>query len=409
MTTEAQADIRREVRRFYILSAASQFLIDSSIWSFYLTEYCKLSLTQAVAFHAATTAVSGLLDLPTGSWADRFGRRYVVILGFLARALAALLMLGASSTPILVIAVIANGFGWAQLSGAREAFLHDNLKARGEEMHFRRYMSNTTMIEYSARTVAFILSGIFFNLHPTLPYLLLAVALLIGAYCAASVDELPFDKTTARADREHIIEGARVFLRNPALLRASILMLAGYVLAEQLWLSFQPLFAAANMRPFVVGMGYALGAFASVCGARIAKALLVRHYDGLVFCLALGLCACGGVLFATFDTPALLVVAQVVTCVGFGVIAPTRASILHAHLPSAQRAVCLSIFSSLEALLVGLLGCTLGYLYENFNRALPPVLVVLAFVLLVPVVYKALFSLGHTRASLRRTATTPET
>jgi hypothetical protein len=81
-------------------------------------------------------------------------------------------------------------------------------------------------------------------------------------------------------------------------------MLAGYVLAEQLWLSFQPLFAVANMRPFAVAMGYALGAFASVCGARIAKTLLVRHYDGSAFCLALGLCACGGVLFATFDTPA---------------------------------------------------------------------------------------------------------
>lgn len=106
------------------------------------------------------------------------------------------------------------------------------------------------MIEYSSRTVAFILSGILFNLHPTLPYLLLAVALLIGAYCAVSVHKLPFDKTTARADREHIIEGARVFLRNPALLRASILRLVGYVLAERLWLSFQPLFAAANMRPF---------------------------------------------------------------------------------------------------------------------------------------------------------------
>jgi MFS family permease len=99
------------------------------------------------------------------------------------------------------------------------------------------------------------------------------------------------------------------------------------------------------------------------------------------------------VLFAAFDTPGLLVTAQVVTCVGFGVIAPTRASILHAHLPSAQRAVCLSIFSSLEALLVGLIGCTLGYLYENFNRALPPVLVVIAFMMLIPVVYKALSGL----------------
>jgi hypothetical protein len=55
--------------------------------------------------------------------------------------------------------------------------------------------------------------------------------------------------------------------------------------------------------------------------------------------------------------------------------------------------VCLSIFSSLEALLIGLIGCTLGLLYENFNRALPPVLVVLASAVLIPLVYKALSGL----------------
>ena len=110
MRTQESQDLRWEMRRFYALFAISQFLIDSSIWSFYLTEYCRFSLTEAMAFHAGTTAIAGLLDLPTGSWADRFGRRRVVMLGFIARALAAALMIVANSTPVLIVAAIANGF-----------------------------------------------------------------------------------------------------------------------------------------------------------------------------------------------------------------------------------------------------------------------------------------------------------
>jgi MFS family permease len=390
MATQNTKNLRWEIKRFYTLFAISQFLIDSSIWSFYLTEYCRFSLTEAVAFHAGTTAVSGILDLPTGSWADRFGRKRVVLLGFIARAIAATLMIVASSTPVLILAAIANGFGWAQLSGAMEAFLHDNLRARGEEASFRRYMSNSVMINYCSRTAAFVLSGVLFTLHPTLPYATLAIALIIGAHCTASIKELPFEKTNATADREHIIQGARVFLDDNHLLKISALMLAGMVLAEQIWFSIQPLLLAAHMRPFDVGLSYALGALGSVLGARIGKELLTRHRDEVAFSLSLVFCACGAVVFAVVEKPSLLVIAQLITCVGFGLIAASRGSILNSHLPSAHRAVCLSIFSTSEAILIGLFGVSLGYLYENLNRAIPPTAVALLCLILVYPTFRAL-------------------
>lgn len=154
-------------------------------------------------------------------------------------------------------------------------------------------MSNSVMIDYWSRTAAFVLSGALFSLHPTLPYIILVVALLLGAYCAFSIRELPYERSKASADIEHILQGAKVFASAADLLRMSALMLASFVLAEQLWFSFQPLLSAAGMRPFEVGMSYAVGAFASVVGARIAKWLLVRHRDALAFSLAVLVCACG--------------------------------------------------------------------------------------------------------------------
>lgn len=330
-----------------------------------------------------------MLDLPTGSWADRFGRKRVVMIGFLARALAAVLMVGATSTSVLILAAVVNGFGWAQISGAPEAFFHDNLKARGEQDNFRRYMSTAVMINYGMRAAAFLLSGALFTLHPTLPYLTLIVALVLGALCTASIRELPFERTSAATDRAHIEQGVRVFLKNPAFLRVALLMLTGFVVLEQLWLSFQPLLAAAQLRPFTVGLSYALGALGSVLGVRIGKGLVVRHRDDLAYSVALGLCACGGLLFAVVTAPLLVVAAQLITCIGYGVIATSR-GILTAHLPSAHRAVCLSLFTTAEAILVGVVGASLGYLYENFNRAVPPTLVAISCLCLMPAVYRAL-------------------
>lgn len=390
MSTVQTHDLRSEIRRFYTLFAISEFLLDSCIWSFYLTEYRHFSLTEAMAFHAGSAAISGLLDLPTGSWADRFGRRRIVLLGFIARALAAALMIIANSTPILILAAIANGFGWAQLSGATEAFLHDNLKARGQEAHFRRYMSNTVIINYCSRTAAFVLSGTLFTLHPTLPYAMLTLGLIFGAYCTASITELPFEKTSAAADREHIIQGLRVFLGSEHLLHTSLLMLAGMVLVEQIWFSIQPLLLAAHMRPFNVGLSYALGSLGSVVGARIGKELLTRHRDALAFAGSLVLCAGGAVFFAAVERPLFLVIAQLITSVGFGLIASSRRNILNSHLPSAHRAVCLSIFSTSEAILIGLFGASLGYLYENFDRALPPTIVAILCLILVYPTFRAL-------------------
>jgi MFS family permease len=382
--------LRHEVKTFYAVFALSQFLIDSSIWAFYLTEYRGFSLTHAVAFQAATSAVTGLLDLPTGSWADRFGRKRVVMLGFFARALAAALMMVTSSTPMLIVIAIVNGFGWAQISGAPEAFLHDNLKARGEADNFRRHMSTAVMINYCTRTAAFALSGALFTLHPTLPYLTLTVALVLGALCTASIQELPFERTSAATDRAHVMQGVRVFLGNPAFLRVALLMLIGFVVLEQLWLSFQPLLKAAALRPFAVGLSYALGALGSVVGAWTGKGLVVRHRDAFAYCLALGLCGFGGLLFAAGTAPVPVVVAQLITCIGYGVLATCRGSILNAHLPSAHRAVCLSLFSTTEAILVGVVGASLGYLYENFNRAGPPLVVTIACLVLAPATYRAL-------------------
>lgn len=384
-----QKQLNTELRRFYALNAISQFLIESSIWLFFLTEYRQFSLAEAVAYNAGITTVSGLLDLPTGSWADRFGRRRMVILGFASRALGAALMLYANSVPVLMLAAIAAGFGWAQMSGASQAFVHDNLKARGADSQFGQFLVNSTIINFTSRTLAFIVAGWLYALHPLSPYIVIVLALSFGAYITATITEQPYERTSAITDREQVWQGLKVFWQNKQLLRLSLIMLATAGLFEQIWFSFQPLLLSAGLGPKAVSYGYALGALGSVLGAQLVKRVFRPKHERYILAAAAMTCALGSALFASLKLPIFLIVAQFITCIGFGLRAGFEGTLLNRHLPSSHRAVCLSIYSTMEACLSGSLGIGLGYLYQNIDHYIPPTIIALTLLALAPALLKA--------------------
>lgn len=380
--------VSSDLRRFYLVYALSQFLLESTIWLFFLTEYHQFSLAQAVAYNAGTTLVLGLLDLPTGSWADRFGRRRMVIIGFISRAIGALLMLFASSAPMLVLAAISTGFGFAQMSGALGAFVHDNLKARGVENRFQQFMINATSLNYTSRTIAFIAAGCLYTIHPTLPIIILFIVLSLGAYITFLIRELPYERTVATTDHQQIVQGIKVFWEDKRLLKMMLVFLLVAGLSEQLWFSFQPLLSGAGVRPLDAGLGYALGALGSVVGSRLVKRFFLAGREHYGLSMAAILYAIGAGLFALLGAPTVLILAQFISCVGFGIRASLEGPILNPRLPSSHRAVCLSIVSTIEACLSGLMGIPLGYLYENIHRSIPPICLAIAFLALVPKLFK---------------------
>lgn len=379
----------REILRFYGMFAASQFLVDSSIWSFFLTQSHSLSLATAVAVHATTTATSGLFDLPTGSWADRFGRRRIVLLGFLARAVAAILMIVAPSLPTLVVAAALSGFGWAQLSGAAEALLHDNLKAAGAEQSFKQHMGNVVITSYVSRTVAFAISGFLFEAAMWAPYVALALALLVGILLTLSIREYPYDRAESTADLEHIRTGMRIYRSSYALFSFAIVILAIGVVSEQLWFSFQPLLSHAHISPTAIGLVYAAASLGSALGAYSAKKLLVRHLEELALSGAVVLFGCGGLLFCLATDQMTCVLAQIVTCIGFGASWTAGSTILNAHVPSSHRAVCLSLLSASGTTLQGLLGSGIGLVFDRLGPSVIPGAVALSAACLTPTAFRA--------------------
>jgi len=396
MTASSQQQASVESRGFYALAACSQFILDSAVWLFYLTQHLGLSVAAAVAIHAGVTTVSGLLDLPTGSWADRFGRRRIIMVGFAARAASMGILSFSPSLPGILLAAVLAGFGWAQLSGAMEAFLHDNLKSLGHEALFKRFMSNVVIVSYTSRTVAFSISGFLYALRPELPYAVSSAVLLLGLIVAWLLPEHPFERSGAVADIEHIRGGMRVFASAPMLLLVALLTICTGVLAEQIWFSFQPFMEAAHMAPSDVGLAYAAASLCSALGAWAAKRLLAAHRDAFALAFAEGLFGLGGIIISLSDHPTAISLSQSITCFGFGMGWAATSAILNAHVPSSHRAVCLSLRSSLELAATGLCGAASGVIFERFGPKFVALPAGVGVILLAPLIY---MSVQRLRAS----------
>ena len=86
METRRTFHLGRNVRLFYALAVAREFTPMLAVWVVYLTDFRHLTLTQVGVMEGLFWAVKLGLELPSGAFADRFGRRATFITGIAMEA-----------------------------------------------------------------------------------------------------------------------------------------------------------------------------------------------------------------------------------------------------------------------------------------------------------------------------------
>jgi MFS family permease len=107
---------RAVLHRGYVLASGLYFVVDA-----------HLSAFQLVLLGAAMSVTLLLSDIPAGVWSDAFSRKWPLVIGhgFLAAGMA---LTGAvTAFPLLVVAQVSWGLGWAFSTGADVAWVTDEL------------------------------------------------------------------------------------------------------------------------------------------------------------------------------------------------------------------------------------------------------------------------------------------
>jgi MFS family permease len=129
------------------------------IWVVYLQKQRGFSLTQITMLDVPFFLLIVLAEVPTGAIADRFGRRFSLMIGSALIAVAFFIFGIADSYFVILISWTAWGFGMTFQSGADQAILYDSLKQIGREHDFERINSRIWALTSFAALMAILIGA----------------------------------------------------------------------------------------------------------------------------------------------------------------------------------------------------------------------------------------------------------
>jgi MFS family permease len=306
----------------------------------------KLFMTQ-IGFDAASVgvmaaayaAVVPLLEVPSGILADRWSRRWVMILACLA-LMASSLVGGLSSNVITyVVAAMILGIYFALSSGTVDSIVYDTvLEETSSSELYERWIGRVRTVESAALVVSALVGGVLaeytsarFTYFATIPLVGLAI---IGFLW---FDEPQLHKATERVSlASHVALTFRTMIREPAVLRV-LLLVATVALLSQAVFEFGPLWLVALAAPAAAYGPYwaALVSTLGLGGLIVGKLHLDRRWM-LAVVVVLPLAA--ALVLTWTRSLSVVIAAQVVLALLLAIIGIHAGKLLHDAVPSAIRA-----------------------------------------------------------------------
>jgi len=205
-----------DLRRYIGYQLVSSFRVTGAIWVIFLADrglsLGEIGLAEA-AFHLAPVT----LELPTGSLADLFGRKWSLAMGSLLAAAAALLMLAAHGLWLAVPAMYLAGAAMTFESGAQQAFLYDALAAGGGSDRFSRVFGRLISASFLVTGISAFLGGALADRSFVYPYAVAVGIGLVGVWLAVGLREPARERTPHRSVARTIGESLAIVRGRPRL------------------------------------------------------------------------------------------------------------------------------------------------------------------------------------------------
>lgn len=189
----------RNIRLYYFFRALSCAHMFKPFTYF----YCRsrgLSVLEFMLLYTIFSAAVILLEVPTGAWADRLGRRKSMAVGAGLMGLASLGYMAAFGFGAFAICEFVFAVGLTLTSGADSAFLYDTLKQGGREEDYRRLEGQGSSAKHVGLMLAASIGGVLAMLDLRLPYIATAVVCFAAVGVALGMSER---KIWTRVQRGH--------------------------------------------------------------------------------------------------------------------------------------------------------------------------------------------------------------
>ncbi|QUJ76590.1 MFS transporter [Sulfitobacter albidus] len=181
---------------FYFLNG---MLFWQATWFLYFQG--TLSGAEAIALYAVYDIATTLIEVPSGVFSDRIGRRFTLALSALCGALGCLALATGDSFAVFALGQALIGASTAFRSGTDTSLLYESLDAAGRTQEVEAQEIRVQRFSFTGFALSAVIGGALAQIAPTLPFYATALAFLAALALTLRLSEPPRSRTTtARAD-----------------------------------------------------------------------------------------------------------------------------------------------------------------------------------------------------------------
>lgn len=172
-------EIGNNVKHYYLYMLSTGFIFSLPIWVMFYRRI--LDFPEMAFLTVLQSIVTTVLEIPTGALADLFGRRKTVLMGLLVTAVGIFGIAFSNTFIQFLIWQVATGIGAALISGADSALLYDSLKETGRENEYGKVAVKSGFLYRMGLVVGSFSGGYLYSIWISLPYIMKAISMLLGA------------------------------------------------------------------------------------------------------------------------------------------------------------------------------------------------------------------------------------
>lgn len=335
-----------EAMRNITVLLSGTFAFATGIFSIILLDK-GLDLAHLGFFIMVSSASLILFEVPTGAFADAFGRKRAIIIGFLLHILFLGGLILFPYVPVILALAVVGAAGDAMISGSKEAHLVDMISKRKRAEYTQKLLSSGMSWQHLTFFFASIIGGYLATFSIDYPFMIgLAFAFSGLLYSWFGLEEKQKKKSFAKAEKRiyQKMKGALdISLGTYALRTLFILSLLFGLAAFGLFNYWQPVMREmASWDTANMGLFFGLMSIAVIIGSRISDYLKPDWFS--IALLYAGLAA---FLFLAGWVSVPLAIAALILGwnILFGMSGPVIGTIVNRNTPSKIRATVLSIGS----------------------------------------------------------------
>lgn len=385
---------RRNIKLDYYTIFFRNFNLTHGIWVFFLGTVKGFSLFEIGLFEGLFHFSSIIMEVPTGIYADVFGRRNSRIISIIVYILYVVIILTSNNFYLIGFGFFLCGLSYTFESGSGEALIFDSLKEIGEERNYKKIAGNKEIIYQLSSSVALLIGGYLALRSFNITFIITIIALTMGFIPLIMMRETPRDlgvesfKLSSKM-YDHFVYSTKVAFSNKKLL---FLIFLGALLAApvtSIFFYFQTYLNELKYTTFGIGL---LLAFHSLFGAlggfladfleRVFKEKLVLYIVPLFIVIMFWLIQVDEIIFIPF------------VLLGFtdSVFYVVLSDYINQIIPSEQRATILSFnnlaFSVVMIIIFPLLGFMGDMIGLKISLLFLAILVSLIYIMLLIVLSK---------------------